>query len=283
MKQRKEVLILKEHTIKNSESEKFYNIISKIVVEALLVNIQFKKVKAFIFPEHIKKLVRRSNIAFFFSTSILIIQLLVIKVNLLLTIVISIITYITIVEISALSTISSILRQKSKFDEQTFLFINSLSMSMTAIQSLPFALEMINDFDVQNLKLKNFQKNLMFQLNLNESETHVLEEEKNFFEYKEYQQAFSRIARKESFIESDPYFLNKIKREMNAIEDNISIFIAFSSLLPLILSLIVSIVLPSDSFLIFLFPLLYSLIGSLILQFIQFNNFGEKNDKTEHS
>ncbi|MHA1868122.1 MAG: hypothetical protein ACTSVB_11030 [Candidatus Heimdallarchaeaceae archaeon] len=283
MKQRKEVLILKEHTIKNSESEKFYNIISKIVVEALLVNIQFKKVKAFIFPEHIKKLVRRSNIAFFSSISILIIQLLVIKVNLLLTIVISIITYITIVEISALSTISSILRQKSKFDEQTFLFINSLSMSMTAIQSLPFALEMINDFDVQNLKLKNFQKNLMFQLNLNESETHVLEEEKNFFEYKEYQQAFSRIARKESFIESDPYFLNKIKREMNAIEDNISIFIAFSSLLPLILSLIVSIVLPSDSFLIFLFPLLYSLIGSLILQFIQFNNFGEKNDKTEHS
>jgi len=283
VKQRKEVLILKEHTIKNSESEKFYNIISKIVVEALLVNIQFKKVKAFIFPEHIKKLVRRSNIAFFSSISILIIQLLVIKVNLLLTIVISIITYITIVEISALSTISSILRQKSKFDEQTFLFINSLSMSMTAIQSLPFALEMINDFDVQNLKLKNFQKNLMFQLNLNESETHVLEEEKNFFEYKEYQQAFSRIARKESFIESDPYFLNKIKREMNAIEDNISIFIAFSSLLPLILSLIVSIVLPSDSFLIFLFPLLYSLIGSLILQFIQFNNFGEKNDKTEHS
>ncbi|UJG42743.1 MAG: hypothetical protein K9W46_10185 [Candidatus Heimdallarchaeum endolithica] len=282
MKQKKEVLILKEYTIKNSESEKFYNIISKIVVETLLVNIQFKKVKAFIFPEHIKKLVRRSNIAFFSSISILIIQLLVIKVNLLLTIVISIITYITIVEISALSTISSILRQKSKFDEQTFLFINSLSMSMTAIQSLPFALEMINDFDVQNLKLKNFQKNLMFQLNLNESETHVLEEEKNFFEYKEYQQAFSRIARKESFIESDPYFLNKIKREMNAIEDNISIFIAFSSLLPLILSLIVSIVLSSDSFLIFLFPLLYSLIGSLILQFIQFNNFGEKNDKTEH-
>ncbi|UJG39891.1 MAG: hypothetical protein K9W45_08510 [Candidatus Heimdallarchaeum aukensis] len=269
---------MNEYVTKKFENEKLYNVISRFIVETLLVKIQFKKVETSIFPEHVKKLVTRSNIAFLLSIFILVIQLVFIKLNLLLTIFVSIITYITILEISALSTVSAILRQKSKFDEQTFLFINSLSMSMTTVQSLPFALEMTNKFDIQNSKLRNFQKKLMFQLNLNTNESQVLENEKNFFEHEGYQQAFSRIARKESFIESDPYFLNKIKREMTAIEDNISIFITFSSLLPLILSLIVSIILPSNSFLIFLFPLLYSLIGSFILQFIQFSNVGEKND-----
>ena len=77
------------------------------------------------------------------------------------------------------------------------------------------------------------------------------------------------------FIDSDPDFLLKVKREIKLIEDNVVIFIAVSCLFPLVLSLVLALILPQNSLSLIIFPLMYALFGSFTLRFIQNKSIGD--------
>ena len=92
-----------------------------------------------------------------------------------------------------------------------------------------------------------------------------------------YRHIFQNIKRERTFIDSDPEFLLRVKRQAALIEDNIVIFIAVTCLLPLVLSLVLALIMPQDSLSILLLPLIYALFGSYILRYIQNKNFGVQN------
>ena len=113
-------------------------------------------------------------------------------------------------------------------------------------------------------------------MNLGEDENTIINEGKEIFLNKQYQNAFQNIKREDFFVDSDPDFLFEIRKTIKLIEDNIIIFIAFSCLFPLVLSLVLALILPSDSLIVFVFPLLYSLFGTFALRFIQNKSLSEE-------
>lgn len=167
-------------------------------------------------------------------------------------------------------TRSKIIEKHQKFEEKAFLILNSLSINMTVLSSFPHALENIIEYQLEE---KNYQKTFqkaMFKLNIgNSKEDQVIEEISAIFLNEKYRRILRNIKKQTIMIESEPEFLLNIKREIAFIEDNITIFIAVSCLFPLVLSLIISLIVPYDSLLIILFPVFYGFFGTYILQYIQ--------------
>ena len=199
------------------------------------------------------------------------------QVNIILTTVISLIVCIAYIFVFGDYVRSEIIRRHQSFDESAFLIINSLSISMISSNSFPKSVEFLLSGSTLDEYYQKYFQDLLFSLNLGEDETTVIDEGKHIFLNKQYQNAFQNIKREDFFVESDPDFLFKIKRTIKLIEDNIIIFIAFSCLFPLVLSLVLALILPSDSLIVFVFPLLYSLFGSFALRFIQNKSIGDKN------
>ena len=125
---------------------------------------------------------------------------------------------------------------------------------MISSNSFPKAVEfLISGSAFDDYYQKYFQE-MLFNMNLGEDENTIINEGKEIFLNKQYQNAFQNIKREDFFVDSDPDFLFKIKKTIKLIEDNIIIFIAFSCLFPLVLSLVLALILPSDSLIVFVFP-----------------------------
>lgn len=198
-------------------------------------------------------------------------------VNILITILISLIVCFTYIFVFGDYIRSTIIQRHQLFDESAFLVINSLSINMISSNSFPKAVEFLIAGDVFDDYYRKYFQEMLFDMNLGENEDMIIEERKEIFLNKQYQNAFQNIKREDFFVDSDPDFLFKIKKTIKLIEDNIIIFIAFSCLFPLVLSLVLALILPSDSLIVFVFPLLYALFGTFSLRFIQNKSIGEKS------
>jgi len=196
--------------------------------------------------------------------------------NIILTIAVSLIVSIAYVFVFGDYVRSTIIQRHQLFDESAFLIINSLSINMISSNSFPKAVEfLISGSAFDDYYQKYFQE-MLFNMNLGEDENTIINEGKEIFLNRQYQNAFQNIKKEDFFVDSDPDFLFKIKKTMKLIEDNIIIFIAFSCLFPLVLSLVLALILPSDSLIVFVFPLLYSLFGTFALRFIQNKSLSEE-------
>ena len=164
---------------------------------------------------------------------------------------------------------SKVLERHQKFEETAFLIINSLSINMLSTESFPHSIELLISKSGLDENYKKYFQEMIHNLNLGESEDLLIQEGGKIFQSKKYENAFHNIKTENTFIDSDPDFLLRVRKGMKLIEDNIVIFIAVSCLLPLVLSIVLSFILPSDSLTIFIFPLLYAIFGTLILRFMQ--------------
>ena len=163
------------------------------------------------------------------------------------------------------------------FDEIAFLVINSLSINMKSSQSLPRSIELLLKKGVNDKFYKKYFEDMIFELNMGEDEDQIIEKNSDIFQNKRHKYAFQNLKNPDSFIETDPDFLIRIKREIKLIDDNIVIFVAVSCLLPLILSLVLALIVPPNSPTILLFPLLYTVFGTLTLRLIQNKSTSDKN------
>jgi len=164
---------------------------------------------------------------------------------------------------------SKVLEKQQKFEETAFLIINSLSINMLSTDSFPYSIELLLSKSAIDEDYKRYFQEMIHRLNLGENEDYLIQEGGKIFQTKKYENAFQNIKTENIFIDSDPDFLLRVRRNIKLIEDNIVIFIAVSCLLPLVLSIVLSFILPSDSLTIFIFPLLYAIFGTLILRFMQ--------------
>ncbi|MHA1399171.1 MAG: hypothetical protein ACTSQE_02310 [Candidatus Heimdallarchaeaceae archaeon] len=258
---------------------RFFSIIPKGFLHKLFLKRVQSIAPTFVKEEDKIRLYFISNTSIALFVLLLIIQSFIFNFNDLINILLSFIASLAFLFVNGAHTASRIIKRREDLEEQAFLFINSLAINMTTTQSFPHAIELMKKSEIQDQYFQQLQHDILFGLNLGESEEKILERGQYFFQNKRYQYAFLNIKRKETFIDSDPEFLNNIKKMIALLEDNISIFIALSSLFPLVLSLVLSIILPVDSPLIFLFPLFYSLLGSFILRFIQIQSLGEISGK----
>jgi len=170
---------------------------------------------------------------------------------------------------------SKIIERHTKFEETAFLILNSLSINMLSTESFPHSIELLLSKSGIDEDYKKYFQEMIHNLNLGESEDHIIQEGGKIFQTKKYENAFQNIKTENTFIDSDPDFLLRVRRGIKLTEDNIVIFIAVSCLLPLVLSIVLSFILPSDSLTIFVFPLLYAIFGTLILRFMQNRGSGD--------
>ena len=164
---------------------------------------------------------------------------------------------------------SKILIRQQKFEESAFLVINSLSINMLSTESFPYSIELLVSRSSIEEDYSKYFTEMIHQLNLGENEDEIIQRGGKIFQTKKYENAFQNVKSENTFIDSDPDFLLRVRKGIKLLEDNIVIFIAVSCLLPLVLSIVLSFILPSDSLMIFMFPLLYAIFGTLILRFMQ--------------
>lgn len=172
---------------------------------------------------------------------------------------------------------SKILIRRQEFDEIAFLIINSLSINMLSTQSFPMSVELLTNESIDNEHYQKYFQEILYKSNLGENEDTIIQDGGKMFLSDRYRHIFQNIKREQTFIDSDPEFLLRVKRQAALIEDNIVIFIAVTCLLPLVLSLVLALIVPQDSLSILLLPLIYALFGSYILRYIQNKNFGVQN------
>ncbi len=172
---------------------------------------------------------------------------------------------------------ASILKRHQEFDESAFLILNALSINMISTQSFPHALDFLVTNGIPNRYYNDYFTGMIYNFNMGEDEDQIIQEGKKIFLNKKYQTAFQNIKNEEKFIESDPDFLLRVKKEIKLIEDNIVIFVAVSCLLPLVLSMVLALIVPPGSPTIFVFPLLYALFGIFTLRFVQNKSMRELN------
>ncbi|MFW9851666.1 MAG: hypothetical protein ACFFDS_01845 [Candidatus Thorarchaeota archaeon] len=170
---------------------------------------------------------------------------------------------------------SSILARQKKFDEAAFLVLNSLSINMIATGSFPKSIELLNTVGSHSRYYKRYFEKIIYELNTGYNEDKVIYNSSKIFLNKKYQYSFHNIRNEEIFIDSDPDFLLRVKREIKLIEDNVVIFIAVSCLFPLVLSLVLALILPQNSLSLIIFPLMYALFGTFTLRFIQNRSIGD--------
>jgi len=170
---------------------------------------------------------------------------------------------------------SKIINRHKKFEEKAFLIINSLFINMIATQSFPHSLELLLAKGITDKYYTRYFQDMLYNLNLGENEDEIINNGGKIFLNKQYEVAFQNIKNENSFIESDPEFIIHVRKGIKLVEDNIVIFIAVSCLLPLVLSMVLSFLLPADSPTIFIFPLLYAVFGTLILRFMNNKSIGD--------
>ncbi len=197
------------------------------------------------------------------------------RLSIVLSIVISLITCIAFFFVSGEYIRSIVLARQKKFDEAAFLVLNSLSINMIATGSFPKSIELLNTVGSHSHYYKKYFEKIIYELNTGETEDKVIHNSSKIFLNKKYQYSFHNIRNEEMFIDSDPDFLLRVKREIKLIEDNVVIFIAVSCLFPLVLSLVLALILPQNSLSLIIFPLLYSLFGTFTLRFIQNKSIGD--------
>ena len=149
---------------------------------------------------------------------------------------------------------------------------------MNATGSFPKSIEHLFSSKTSDKYYNKFLQNILYSLNLGEAEELIIEEGKGVFLSQNHQNVFQNIRSNDYYLESDPDFLVRIKRTIKAIENNIVIFIAVSCLFPLVLSLVLALLLPPNSAIILVFPLLYAVFGTLSLRFVQNRSLGDTNE-----
>ncbi|MHA2357385.1 MAG: hypothetical protein ACXABK_01275 [Candidatus Heimdallarchaeaceae archaeon] len=191
------------------------------------------------------------------------------RVNLLITCTISLVSCISFFFVFGDTIRSNIINRHQRFSETAFLTLNALSINMSATGSFPKSIENLFLSKTSDKYYTKYLQNILYSLNLGEDEEVIIEEGKQIFLSKNHQNVFQNIRNNDFYLESDPEFLIKVKKTIKAIEDNIVIFIAVSCLFPLVLSLVLALLLPPDSVIIFVFPLLYAVFGTLSLRLVQ--------------
>jgi len=173
---------------------------------------------------------------------------------------------------------TNIINRHQKFSETAFLTLNALSINMSASGSFPKSIEYLFSSKTSDEYYNKYLQDILYNLNLGEDEELIIKEGKEIFLSKNHQNVFQNIRNNDYYLESDPDFLIRVKRTVKAIEDNIVIFIAVSCLFPLVLSLVLALLLPPNSIIILVFPLLYAVFGTLSLRFVQNRSLGEVNE-----
>ena len=131
---------------------------------------------------------------------------------------------------------AKIINRHQEFEEMAFLIINSLSINMQSTESFPHSIELLLSGNISDDYYMKYFQEIIYRLNLGENEDELIQEEGKIFRSTKYQNAFQNIKVENTFIESDPDFLLRVRKKIKLIEDNIVIFIAVSCLLPLVLT-----------------------------------------------
>ncbi len=252
-----------------------------MIPKEFLYKITLGKIKKhsedFISENDLVKLVVLCNLAIFsFFISMLLCYFLI-QLNLVFTLIVSIVISLALFFVFSDYVRSSIIKKHRLFDEVAFLIINSLSISMKSTQSLPRSIELLlKKGTTDNFYKKHFE-DMIFNLNIGADENQTIDENSKMFQNRKHKYAFQSLKKPDSFIETDPDFLTRLKREIKLIEDNMVIFVAISCLLPLVLSLVLSLIVAPTSPTLLLFPLLYAVFGTVTLRLIQNKSMGGKN------
>ena len=258
---------------KDQESGIMYEFLCKLILGGIRNHSNF-----FITEEDLVK-IKRSSIAsvFLFLTLSLLLCFLT-KTNIGIAITISFVAAVAFLFVFGDYVRSTILKKHQEFDESAFLILNALSINIVSTQSFPHAIDFLVSNGISNKYYNEYFTEMIYNLNIGEYEDQVIGEGKRIFLNNKYQNAFQNIKNEERFIESDPDFLLRVKKEIKLIEDNIVIFVAVSCLLPLVLSMVLALIIPPESLTIFIFPLLYALFGIFTLRFVQNRSLGGLRD-----
>ncbi len=256
-----------------------------VIPTAILERLFLSKIQS-IAPSYIndkdkKRLYFISNASILLGLILFVIELFFFRFNSIISILIAIGITSASLLVNGMANSANILKRRRDLEEQAFLFLNALSINILSTQSFPKAIQVLSENETENHYLNKLQKEIIFALNIGKSEDKILDEFQHFFNDKKYQYIFRNIKNNNAFVNSDPDFLFEIKRSMGKLEDNLAIFIAVSTLFPLVLSLALSIMLPANSVSILLFPIIYAIIGSLLLKIIEIQSLGDVNGKTE--
>lgn len=233
--------------------------------------------KDFISDKDLVKLKILSNISIFIFFISIVLCYFLIQLSLIFTILVSITISFALFFVFSDYIRSSIIKKHRLFDEAAFLIINSLSINMKSTQSLPRSIELLINKGSTDDYYKKYFESMIFDLNVGADENQLIDEYSKIFRNKRHKYAFQNLKDPNSFINTDPDFLIRLKQEIKMIEDNIVIFVAISCLLPLVLSLVLSLIVSPTSPTLLLFPLLYAVFGSATLRLIQNKSMGGKN------
>jgi len=252
-----------------------------IIPKEFLYRITLGKIRKhsedFISENDLAKLVMLCNLAILsFFVSMLLCYFLI-QINLIFTLIVSIAISLALFFVVSDYVRSGIIKKRRLFDEVAFLIINTLSINMKSTQSLPRSIELLLKKGTVDNFYKKYFEDMIFSLNIGADENQTIDENSKMFQNKKHKYAFQSLKNPDFFIETDPDFLTRIKREIKLIEDNIVIFVAISCLLPLVLSLVLSLIVSPTSPTLLLFPLLYAVFGTVTLRLIQNKSMGEKN------
>ena len=232
----------------------------------------------FITDEDLKKIKRISIASVFLFVLLSFILYFLTKISIIIALSISLVAAIAFLFVFGDYIRATILKRHQEFDESAFLILNALSINMVSTQSFPHAVDFLITNGISNNYYNEYFTEMIYNFNIGEYEDQIINKGKRIFLNKKYQNAFQNIKNEERFIESDPDFLLRVKKEIKLIEDNIVIFVAVSCLLPLVLSMVLALIFPPESPAIFIFPLLYALFGIFTLRLVQNKSLGELND-----
>ena len=252
-----------------------------IIPKEFLYRITLGKIRKhsedFISKSDLVKLVILCNLAILsFFVSMLLCYFLV-QLDLIFTLIVSVAISLALFFVFSDYVRSSIIKKRRLFDEVAFLIINSLSIIMKSTQSLPRSIELLLKKGTVDYFYRKYFEDMIFNLNIGADENQTIDETSKMFQNKKHKYAFQNLKNPDSFIETDPDFLIRLKREIKLIEDNMVIFVAISCLLPLVLSLVLSLIVSPTSPTLLLFPLLYAVFGTVTLRLIQNKSMEEKN------
>ncbi len=252
-----------------------------IIPKEFLYRITLGKIRKhsedFISENDLVKLVVLCNLAILsFFVSMLLCYFLI-RLNLIFMLIVSIAISLSLFFVFSDYVRSNIIKKHRLFDEVAFLIINSLAINMKSTRSLPHSIELLLKKGTTDNFYKKYFEDMIFNLNIGVDENQIIAENSRMFQNKKHKYAFQNLKNSDSFIETDPDFLIGLKREIKLIEDNMVIFVAISCLLPLALSLVLSLIVSPTSPTLLLFPLLYAVFGTVTLRLIQNKSMGGKN------
>ncbi|MBY8999310.1 MAG: hypothetical protein KGD64_00140 [Candidatus Heimdallarchaeota archaeon] len=233
--------------------------------------------KDFISERDLTKIIVFSNLSILNFLLSIVLCYFLIQLNIIFTLLVSIVIALSFFFVTSDYIRSNIMKRHHLFDEMAFLIINSLSINMKSTQSLPQSIELLLKKRTVDNFYKEYFEEMVFKFNVGADEDRIIDENSRMFQNKKHRYAFQNLKNPVSFIETDPDFLIKLKREVKLIEDNMVIFVAISCLLPLVLSLVLSLIVAPTSPTLLLFPFLYAVFGTATLRLIQNKSMEGKN------